>query len=141
MLGEEIRYRRGPLYNSAKFFDLEYTTVGFVPAQLDADSNPLPLPADVHGWFQQAPGSAGSSSRGASADHGPGRLESQRILVRGDKVVGFSMLGSRWDHERLLQWIDEERTLEWVLAHLAEAQFDEEFAARWRIRAQALPGE
>jgi hypothetical protein len=37
------------------------------------------------------------------------------------------MLGSRWDHAALTRWIDEERRLDWVLAHLAEAQFDVEF--------------
>ena len=63
----------------------------------------------------------------------PGRFESQRIVVKGDRVVGFNMLGSRWNHEPLLDWIHERRPLEWVLKHLAEAQFDEEFVA-------ALPG-
>ena len=31
MLGDEVAYRRGAWYNSAKFFDLEWTTAGWVP--------------------------------------------------------------------------------------------------------------
>jgi hypothetical protein len=41
------------------------------------------------------------------------------------------MLGSRWNHELFLEWIDERRGLEYVLDHLKEAQFDEEFSSRW----------
>ena len=35
MLGDEVVYRRGTWYNSAKFFDLEYTTAGWVPVLLE----------------------------------------------------------------------------------------------------------
>jgi hypothetical protein len=52
-------------------------------------------------------------------------------------VVGFNMLGGRWNHEPLLEWIDERRTLEWVLERLAQAQFDEELTPRWRRHATA----
>jgi hypothetical protein len=43
------------------------------------------------------------------------------------------MLGSRWDHEPLMQWIEERRSLDWVLKHLLEAQFDEEFTPPFRV--------
>jgi hypothetical protein len=56
--------------------------------------------------------------------------------MKGDRVVGFNMLGGRWNHERFLEWIGERRPLEYVLAHLGEAQFDEEFSRRWA----RLPG-
>ena len=42
-------------------------------------------------------------------------------------VLGFNMLGSRWDHTILQRWIEEQRELSWVMEHLAEAQFDVEF--------------
>ena len=63
----------------------------------------------------------------------PGRFESQRIVVKGDRVVGFNMLGSRWNHEHFLDWIHERRSLAWVLEHLGEAQFDEELSPRFRV--------
>jgi NADPH-dependent 2,4-dienoyl-CoA reductase/sulfur reductase-like enzyme len=121
MLGDDVAYRRGSWYNSAKFFDVEWTTAGHVPACVGPDGSPAaPLPG-YRSWFQRV----------------PGRLESQRIVVKGDRVVGFNMLGSRWNHEPFLEWIDERRSLEWVLAHLAEAQFDEELSRGFRIHAGA----
>jgi NADPH-dependent 2,4-dienoyl-CoA reductase/sulfur reductase-like enzyme len=120
MLGDDVAYRRGTWYNSAKFFDLEWTTAGHVPAQVGPDGEPVAPPADLRTFFQRA----------------PGRLESQRIVSKGDRVVGFSMLGSRWNHEPLLDWIHERRTLDWVLTHLPEAQFDEELSPRFRVDAR-----
>ncbi len=117
MAGDPVAYRRGTWYNSAKFFDLEYTTAGWVPALLNWDNTPLDPGPEVRSWFQRA----------------PGRFESQRIVVKGERVVGFNMLGSRWDHQTLVQWIGERRSLDWVLKHLAEAQFDEELTPRWQV--------
>jgi NADPH-dependent 2,4-dienoyl-CoA reductase/sulfur reductase-like enzyme len=114
MLGDAVAYRRGTWYNSAKFFDLEWTTVGHVPAVVGPDGEPVAPPAGLRSWFQRV----------------PGRFESQRIVVTGDRVVGFNLLGSRWIHEPLLDWIHERRDLDWVLKHLGEAQFDEELSPR-----------
>ncbi len=117
MLGDDVTYRRGTWYNSAKFFDLEWTTAGWVPATVGPDGRPAALPADLRTWFQRV----------------PGRLESQRIVSKDDRVVGFNMLGSRWNHELFLEWIHERRPLDWVLRHLGDAQFDEEFSPRFRV--------
>jgi NADPH-dependent 2,4-dienoyl-CoA reductase/sulfur reductase-like enzyme len=121
MLGDDVRYRRDTLYNSAKFFDLEYTTAGWVPAGLGTDGRPLADEPGLATWFQRV----------------PGRFESQRIVVKDGRVVGFNMLGSRWNHEPLVEWIDERRPLDWVLAHLGEAQFDEELSRRFRVLTPA----
>jgi hypothetical protein len=121
MTGDAAVYRRGTWYNSAKFFDLEYTTAGWVPVVLDAQNRAVPVEEGVTTWFQRAPGA----------------LASERIVCRGDRVVGFNMLGGRWNHEPLIEWIDERRTLGWVLDHLHEAQFDEEFERRFRVTAAA----
>ncbi len=120
MLGDDVAYRRGTWYNSAKFFDLEWTTVGWVPPTVGPDGSPADRPGDLRRWFQRV----------------PGRFESQRIVVKGERVVGFNMLGSRWNHEPLLDWIHERRALDWVLKHLAEAQFDEELSPRFRVYAR-----
>ncbi len=111
MLGDAAVYRRGTWYNSAKFLDIEYTTAGWVPPNLKIDNTPVVPEPGVTSWFQRT----------------PERTESQRIIVRDGCVVGFSMLGSRWDHEVLLRWIEGRRSLPWVLEHLHEARFDEEF--------------
>jgi NADPH-dependent 2,4-dienoyl-CoA reductase/sulfur reductase-like enzyme len=117
LLDDPVVYRRSALYNSAKFFDLEWTTAGSVPPEISPTGEPVALPEGVTSWFQRV----------------PGRLTSQRLVVREDRVVGFNMLGSRWNHEPLLRWIEERRPLEWVLKHLHEAQFDEEFEPRFRV--------
>lgn len=122
MLGDEVVYRRGTWYNSAKFFDIEYTTAGFVPVTLNFDNTPVSVPEGIRTWFHRV----------------PGRYESQRIVVKDDRVVGFNMLGSRWNHEVLLQWIHERRGLEWVVKRLREAQFDEEFSPRFRLHEDAV---
>ncbi len=121
MLGDEVAYRRGTWYNSAKFFDLEYTTAGWVPVLLNWDNSPIDPGPDIRSWFQRV----------------PGQFVSQRIVCRGERVVGFNFLGSRWDHEPLVQWIQERRSLDWVLSHLHDAQFDEEFSPRFRVLSTA----
>ena len=67
MLGDGALYRRGTWYNSAKFFDLEYTTAGWVPVRLDWDNTPLDPGPDVSDWLQRS----------------PGRFDSQRIVCKG----------------------------------------------------------
>jgi NADPH-dependent 2,4-dienoyl-CoA reductase/sulfur reductase-like enzyme len=121
MAGDPVAYRRGTWYNSAKFFDLEYTTAGWIPALIDFENRPVALDHGVRTWFQRRPGA----------------FASERIVCLGDQVVGFNMLGGRWNHEPLLEWIHERRPLDWVLAHLHEAQFDEEFERRFRVSAAA----
>jgi NADPH-dependent 2,4-dienoyl-CoA reductase/sulfur reductase-like enzyme len=124
MLGDDVAYRRGTWYNSAKFFDLEWTTAGWVPVLLNWDNTPIDPGPNVRSWFQRV----------------PGRFVSQRIVVKGDRVIGFNFLGSRWDHEPLMEWIHERRSLSWVLEHLHEAQFDEEFMPRFRVLPTARLG-
>jgi NADPH-dependent 2,4-dienoyl-CoA reductase/sulfur reductase-like enzyme len=120
MAGDPAVYRRGTWYNSAKFFDLEYTTAGWVPILLDARNRAIAVEDGVTTWFQRR------------------AFASERIVCRGRRVVGFNMLGGRWNHEPLLEWIDERRDLDWVLAHLHEAQFDEEFERPFRITSDAV---
>jgi NADPH-dependent 2,4-dienoyl-CoA reductase/sulfur reductase-like enzyme len=121
MLGDAVTYRRGAWYNSAKFFDVEWTTAGWVPSLLNWDNTPIDPGPGYRTWFQRL----------------PGRPVSQRIVVKDDRVAGFNMLGSRWDHQRLLGWVDEGRSLDFVLAHLQEAQFDEELSEPFRVASDA----
>ncbi|HET9316712.1 MAG TPA: NAD(P)/FAD-dependent oxidoreductase [Vicinamibacteria bacterium] len=121
MAGEDVTYRRGTWYNSAKFFDLEWTTAGWVPALLNWDNTPLDPGPGYRSWFQRV----------------PGRAVSQRIVTKDDRVTGFNLLGSRWNQEPLLEWIEAGRSLDWVLAHLHEAQFDEELSEPFRVLPHA----
>ncbi|RAL20939.1 FAD-dependent oxidoreductase [Lujinxingia litoralis] len=101
ILGDAIRYEPPIFYNSSKFFGIEYTTVGQC--------------------VNLAPG-----TRSLYRKH-PTRPITQRIIFDEERVLGFSMLGSRWDHTLLTQWIAERRPLDYVREHLGRAQFDVEF--------------
>lgn len=125
MAGETVRYRRISWTNSAKFFDLEYSTAGFVPL------------AEVSGRTHPGPGHWQTWSH-VTVDGA-----SLRIVLREGRVMGFNALGRRWDTEVWLRWIREGRTVESVVASLQEARFDEEFTpvfaapATWTIEEGA----
>ncbi|MCL4797241.1 MAG: NAD(P)/FAD-dependent oxidoreductase [Bryobacteraceae bacterium] len=101
MLGDSIRYEPPLFFNSAKFFEIEYTTVGATTR----------LPDTARSFFHRW------------AD----REATIRIVEENGAVTGFSMLGSRWDHTVLERWVGERRSLDDVVARLHEAQFDVEF--------------
>ena len=56
---------------------------------------------------------------------------------RDGAVIGFNFLGRRWDHEVLIRWINERRSLAWVLDHLGAARFDTELVPPLVIPAAA----
>lgn len=102
MLGDEVDYEPPTFYNSAKFMDIEYTTVGQV-------TNAEPGTRTLYRKMPDEP------------------ISQRLVLDDSDRVVGFNMLGSRWDHTTLIEWVEQGRRLDWVLDHLEEAQFDVEF--------------
>jgi NADPH-dependent 2,4-dienoyl-CoA reductase/sulfur reductase-like enzyme len=102
LLGTDARYDRGQWYNSAKLMDIEYTTVGLVNWKLEREQI----------WFFEEEGRVRSTTR---------------VVTQDERVIGFNMLGRRWDHSVLVRWIEERRNLGWVLQHLNDAAFDTEF--------------
>lgn len=99
--GAAFTYTPPVYFNSAKFLDIEYTTVGetlFAP----------------------------DGSRVLYRRHAK-RPISQTIVSHEGQVLGFNMLGSRWDHAVLTRWVEEGRDIDWVREHLREAQYDVEF--------------
>lgn len=112
MLGDEVCYKRGALYNSAKFFDIEYTTAGLVNFPQEGMSE----------WYQEQP------------EH----FRSQRIVVQDSRVVGFNMLGSRWNHRLFVDWIEQRRSLEYVLENLHQAVFDAEFSDPFIVQSYSV---
>ncbi len=109
LFGDETPYTPPTFFNSSKFFEIEYTTVGDVVRVPD-----------------------GTPSRYYKM---PGKDISARIVHDGERVFGFNMLGSRWNHEILQRWVDERRPPEFVYQHLREAQFDVEFG---RAKLEAM---
>lgn len=46
-------------------------------------------------------------------------------------MLGFSVFGVRFRQEVCVRWISEQRTIDYVLHHLHEANFDPEFSRRF----------
>jgi NADPH-dependent 2,4-dienoyl-CoA reductase/sulfur reductase-like enzyme len=110
VLGDKAVYKRPVLYNSAKLMDIEFTTVGLVNQKVDGELS----------WFHEEKGRVRSTTR---------------IVHAGGQVIGFNFLGRRWDHTVCVRWIEERRSLEYVLARLGEAAFDTEFVPRLAVGA------
>ncbi len=101
MLGHQVRYDLPIFYNSAKFFEIEYTATGEISPSLPGAQT----------FFCRL----------------PGREASVRITERAGSIIGVNMLGARWDHSIFERWIAEQRDMDYAISHLAEAQFDVEF--------------
>ncbi len=101
MLGDSVGYAPPLFYNSAKFFEVEYTTVG----------QAVNLPQGAMAFSHRV----------------PGQLANVRIVEHRNAVIGFNMLGARWNHQQFEVWIRERRRLDEVIANLHLAQFDVEF--------------
>ena len=101
LFGDGVRYEPPLFFNSSKFFEIEYTTVGDV----------VRVPPSATSIYLKHP------KKDVSA----------RIVSDGGHVIGFNMLGSRWNHEVLERWIIERRPTDWVMKRLAKAQYDVEF--------------
>jgi NADPH-dependent 2,4-dienoyl-CoA reductase/sulfur reductase-like enzyme len=121
MLGDPVDYRPPLFYNSSKFFEIEFTTVG--ETVRPRKENPLACcnPVGATSFFHRI----------------PGKEACMRLVERDGAVIGFNMLGSRWNHTFFERWIEERRSLDHVMEHLHEAQFDVEFGRQDLSSARA----
>jgi len=104
LTGNRTAYDRGTWFNSAKFFDIEYHTYGFV------SNKPLPDEASLY-W-----------------EHSDGRTAVRLVYARDDQsLIGMNAFGIRYRHKTFERWISEKRPIEYVLENLGEANFDPEF--------------
>ncbi len=105
--GEKTTYEPGPWFNSAKFFDIEYQTYGNVWSELKSTE------ADFY-W-----------------EHASGI---KCVHVVWDKntnlFLGLNTFGIRMRHECFDRWLREKRSVDFVMEHLGEANFDPEFFQR-----------
>lgn len=106
--GVRTPYRRGVWFNSAKFLDIEYQTYGMVWPSLREGEETLY-------W-----------------EHPDGRRCVRINYAKEDgRVIGFNILGIRYRHRVCEEWIRDGRSITYVLANLAEANFDPEFFRRF----------
>jgi NADPH-dependent 2,4-dienoyl-CoA reductase/sulfur reductase-like enzyme len=111
LAGKHVSYDPGIWYNSAKFLDLEYHTYGQVGFHIPDEKNLY--------W-----------------EHDNG-LHCIRIVYLEDRVIGINTMGVRFRHRVCEAWVAERRSLEYVLEHLAEANFDPEFFRQFEAHAVA----
>ncbi|NNK31084.1 MAG: NAD(P)/FAD-dependent oxidoreductase, partial [Flavobacteriaceae bacterium] len=104
--GNRIPYSPGHWFNSAKFFDIEYQTYGWVFSNRNKSEEEL---------------------------HFHWRHPDEKICVtlsyhRGSrKFLGINTFGIRMRHEVFDNWLNEERSIDHVMEFLADANFDPEF--------------
>jgi len=102
--GNRIEYKPGHWFNSAKFFDIEYQTYGWVFAK----------PKEGHAHF-----------------HWKHNDDTKCITMEYDTVTnkfkGINTFGIRMRHEVFDKWLTEKRDMDYVMNHLYEANFDPEF--------------
>jgi NAD(P)H-nitrite reductase large subunit len=104
--GTKTAYKPGHWFNSAKFLDIEYQTYGWVFSERGKQEN--------EAYFQwKHP------------------KEHKCISISFDKntnqFLGINTFGIRMRHEVFDKWLTENQTIEHVLEHLADANFDPEF--------------
>jgi len=99
MLGASLEYAPGEYYNSAKFFNKEYTVVGCMG----------PLNKSEKDYFYED------------------NENILRVTYNEKKIQGISLIGSRCDHEKLINMIKSRITIDEFLNKYREAEFNPEF--------------
>jgi NAD(P)H-nitrite reductase large subunit len=102
--GKPMQYNPGHWFNSAKFFDIEYQTYGWVFA------NPIENESQFY-W-----------------EHSSGKKAVRIAFDNNTKSFhGINTFGIRMRHEFFDKVLTENRTVDYVMKHLKEANFDPEF--------------
>ncbi len=108
--GNRIEYKPGHWFNSAKFFDIEYQTYGWVFAK--------PRENETHFHWKHED-------------------DTKCITVCFDKntneFLGINTLGIRMRHETFDKWLTEKRDVDYVINHMSEANFDPEFYKQYEL--------
>lgn len=102
--GNRIAYKPGHWFNSAKFFDIEYQTYGWVFAK----------PKEGNAHF-----------------HWKHEDDTKCITIEFEKnsnlFLGINTFGIRMKHEVFDRWLTEKRSADYVMEYLKDANFDPEF--------------
>lgn len=108
LCGNPMEYKPGHWFNSAKFFDIEYQTYGWV----------FPQPEEGHSDFYW--------------EHEDGKkcihihFESDSRIFKGINTFGIRMRHEVFDH-----WLTQKATVDEVIRNLKKANFDPEFFERY----------
>jgi NADH oxidase (H2O2-forming) len=104
--GNRMEYKPGHWFNSAKFFDIEYQTYGWVFSERRKKDS------EMHFHWRHP-------------------KEKICITLAFDKAtetfLGINTLGIRMRHEIFDRWLSSNKTIDYVMEHLVDANFDPEF--------------
>lgn len=104
---EKTRYQPGPWFNSAKFFDIEYQTYGTV--------GNTPAGTELEFYWE----------------HGDGKKCLHLVWDKATGAfIGINALGIRLRHECFDRWLRDKKSIQYVVDHLPDANFDPEFFER-----------
>ena len=111
--GQPTEYNAGIWYNSAKFFDIEYQTYGYVSAQ--------PITGEESLYWESIDG-----------------IRSLRIVFNSatKSVVGFNAFGIRLRHHVCDKWLRNSASIDEVVSNLGSANFDPEFFKKFEKEVQ-----
>lgn len=105
--GIKTKYEPGPWFNSAKFFDIEYQTYGNV-------------------WNVLR-----SNEREFYWEHKNGKKAIHFVWDKTSSLfLGLNVFGIRLRHEKFDQWLRQKKSIQFIMSHLADANFDPEFFDR-----------
>lgn len=106
--GERSAYSPGYWFNSAKFFDIEYQTYGWVGNVLKEDE-------ETFYW-----------------EHPAGKISFRAVYDKiSERLIGINAFGIRMRHEVFDKWLSEGKKIDYVMEHLREANFDPEFYRKY----------
>jgi pyruvate/2-oxoglutarate dehydrogenase complex dihydrolipoamide dehydrogenase (E3) component len=108
LTGNPTAYQPGHWFNSAKFLDIEYQTYGRVAAT--AKEN------ETHFYWE----------------HPKGKKAIRIVFDKNTRTfIGINTFGIRMRHDFFDQVLTHKKTVEFVLNHLREANFDPEFFSQY----------
>jgi NADPH-dependent 2,4-dienoyl-CoA reductase/sulfur reductase-like enzyme len=110
LCGQEMEYKPGHWFNSAKFFDIEYQTYGWVSGERGRD------PQEQHFHWRH-----------------PNELLCLTMAYHGTtrQLLGLNTFGIRMRHEVIDRWLTQQITIDEALPLLEEANFDPEWYDRY----------
>ena len=112
--GNPCEYTPGNWFNSAKFFDVEYQTYGWVFPNLPEGQK------DFY-W-----------------EHEKGKICMHFVFEKKSrKFIGINTFGIRLRHNLFDGWLNESASIEEVLEHLKDANFDPEFYTQYELEVVA----
>lgn len=113
--GNKTEYKPGHWFNSAKFFDIEYQTYGWVFSEKTKEDS------EQHFHWKHSD-------------------NSKCVTIAYDnhskKFLGINTFGIRMRHEVFNRWLSEEKSVDFVINNLSEANFDPEFYKKFETEIQ-----